>query len=120
MKGKKGQVSLYIVFILVAITIIVITSVLAPMGVLFSTEMVHAGEGILLDANESIQGITNTTIRDSIMANIGNAFENADNNIEVYTFMFRYGWIIVLGLVGIIVFLYARRMVEFSTGRIMP
>ena len=71
LKDKKGSVSLYITYIILAVIIIVIAAVVAPFGVLFNSELYAAGEEIILDANETISQIQNDTIRNSIQANFG-------------------------------------------------
>lgn len=114
--NKKAVVSMYIVFIIVAMVIILITAVFAPMGVLFNTEMYAAGEDILLRANESIQNINDAEVRAAVQDNVDNAFLAQENNIEVNANLFQYGWILILGLVALVIFLFTRRMVEMGAG----
>lgn len=115
-KNRKGQVTLYILFIFMAIIIIVVASVVAPMGVLFNTEMVKAGEQILLQANDSMTDIQNTTVRNAIQSSTASALSAGQNNIEVNNAMFQYSWVVVLGIGALVVFLYSRRLVEYGGG----
>lgn len=114
--NKKGQVAIYFTFLIVALIIILITAVLAPMGVLINTRLYAAGEDIMLRANESIADINNTTVREAVQANIENALDAQENNIEVNANLFQYSWIFILVLVAVVVFLYTRVIVEFRTG----
>lgn len=113
---KKGQVAIYFSFLIVAIIIILITAVFAPMGVLFNTEMYSAGEDILLRANDSIADINNTETRAAIYSMLDSSFDAAENNIEINNDLFQYSWIFIIILSGVILFLFTRVIVEFRTG----
>ena len=114
--NKKGQVTIYITFIIIALIIVTIAGVLAPMGVEFNTRMYEEAEEIFLRANESIADIDNAEVRTRVYAMIDQALDSQENNIEVNSDIFQYSWVIVLGLTGIIIFLYTRRVIEFSGG----
>ena len=116
MRKKKAQVSIYISFMILAIFIILITGVFAPMGVLFSTEMYAAGEDIMLRANDSISKIQDTTIKAQIYDSVSSGLSSAQTNINVNSDLFRYSWLIVIGVVGLVLFLITRRIVEVQTG----
>lgn len=113
---ERGQVMMSLIFIIAAVVIILVSAVLAPMGVLFNTKMVEAGEDILLQANDSVSNIQNATIRNSIIASTSSALDAADNNIEVNNALFQYGWVFVLVLACIVVFIFTRRLIEYGGG----
>ncbi len=115
-KFKKAQVSIYVAFIFTALIIIVITAVLAPMGVLFNAEMYIAGENLMLQGNDTIAKIKDDAIRESILGVIDTALKAQQNNIEINADMFRFSWILILGLTALVVFLFTRRLVETSGG----
>lgn len=116
MKGKKGVIYLYIIFIITAILILIIGAVVAPMGTLFTTEMYSMGERMLIDSNETIQDISNVQVRDQIETNIAQALSLQETNIEINTDIFKYSWIPMLLLTFLILFLYTRRVVEVQGG----
>ena len=113
---KRGVVSIYITFLILAIIIILVASVMAPMGVRFNTEFYAAGEDILLKANDSMSKIQNVTVRDSIVASNDNALAAMQNNINVNQSLFQYSWILIIGLTALTIFLFTRRLVEFQGG----
>lgn len=115
-KNKKGSVAIYISFMIVAFIIILIAAVLAPMGVEFNTQAYLAGQTILEQANESIQNINDAAIKAEVQGALDAAFDSAANNIEVNANVFQYSWIAVLFLSALTVFLFTRRVVEFSQG----
>lgn len=114
--NKKGNLSLYITFIIVGILIVLIAAIFAPMGVLFNVEAYKAGELILDQANESVEGIQDATVKAAVIGVIGEAKNSAQNNIEVNGNIFQYGWIFLLGISALVVFLFSRRLVEAGGG----
>lgn len=116
MKSKKGQVTLYIYFFITASIIIVLAALLAPIGVLFNTKMFQAGEVIIGDSLDEIDGIQDLTVKASVNATVASAKAAATNNITVNSAMFQYAWVVVLVLTAIIVFLYSRRLIEVGAG----
>jgi hypothetical protein len=115
-KGVKGQVSMYIVTIVALITIVLIAAVIAPMGVLFNTKLYAAGEGIIRTSNQSLNQITNATMRAEIQEVLNGGLDNIYQNITVNNDIFKYGWIMALLVTSLVAFLYTRRVVEFSGG----
>lgn len=116
MKNKKAQTTMYLAFLIAASLIIIITAVFSPLGTLLATEFYAAGEDILADANASINNITDATVKAEIQSMIGEARAAETNNIEVTTALYKYSWIFVVALAGIIVFLFTRRSIEYSQG----
>lgn len=113
-KKRKGVVSLYIVYLAVAFIIILITAFAAPLGVRFNTEMYAASEDIFLRTNESISKINDETVKAQIYDVIDASLAASQNNIDVNAGLFQYGWILILGLTAIILFLFTRRTIEFT------
>ena len=113
---KKGNITLFFVYMMAALVVVLIAAFFAPMGVMFNTEMYLAGQDIYERANESIADIDNATIRNSIIATVNSGYANAENNIEVNNAIFQYGWILVILVVGLVIFLYSRRLVEYGGG----
>jgi len=116
MMNKRGQAVLYIYFFIAAIIIVVIAAVLAPMGVLFNSEMYEAGEDIMLKSQDSIADIDNVAVREQINASIQAGLDAGVNNIEVNAAIFQYSWVIVILLTGLIVFMQSRKLIEVGAG----
>lgn len=115
-KNKKGQVTIFIVFMIVSLFIVLISAFFAPLGVRFNTEMYRAGEKIYLQTNETISEIQNDTARENIRGIISGGLSNVENNIEVNNSLFQYGWVFILILAGLVLFLWTRRLVEYGGG----
>lgn len=117
-KQKKSQIFIYITFLIIAILIITIAAVLVPFGVRFSTEMYEAGESIYLDMNESVD-IQDTEVRAGIIDGIEGGLDALETNIDVSQDIFKYSWIIVIVLTGLVMFIFTRRIVEMQGGGIV-
>lgn len=113
---KKAQVTMYFVMIALAVIIVLITAVIAPMGTVFNTEMYKAGESILDQANDSIMGIQDPNVRAAVLSQLQEAQGQAQNNIDVTLDFYTYSWIFVIGLTAFVAFLYTRRLVETTGG----
>ncbi len=114
--NKKAQVSFYFSFIIVALIVVVISAVLAPMGVLFNTRMYIAGESILRQSNATLSEIHDATVREAIGNVTTEALAATQTNITVNSDIFQYGWILVIALAGIVIFIFTRRTIEYSGG----
>lgn len=112
MKKIKGQISLYVLFFIVAFLLITIAAVLIPMGIEFTTQSYAASELILTQANSSLSNIQDASIKAEMMGAIGTAKDTASDHVSILSDMFQYSWVFVLILVVVILFLYGRRLVE--------
>ncbi len=115
-KSKKGQMTIYVMFLFAAILLTVIAAFIVPMGVRFNVEMYKAGEMILLDANESISGIQDPVIRDQVRAATESAIAASQANIDINTSIYEYSWILMIGLTALVIFLFTRQQTEFQQG----
>jgi hypothetical protein len=115
-KHKRGNITLYLVFLIVAIILVLISAVLAPLGVLFNTEMFKAGENILSLAQADIDEIQDAAIKSEINDTITSAKTATLDNISVTSALFKYGWVFILVIIALIIFLFSRRLVEYQTG----
>jgi len=114
--GKKGQMILYINFIVTAIVIILIAAVLIPVGIQFNTAAYAAGESMILKANSSIGAIQNESARSRIQSTLQSGLSHVEENISMNIDLFKYSWIGVLAISALVLFMYGRRLVETGYG----
>lgn len=113
--NKKGNISLLLVFFITFLSIALIFGVLAPIGANFNTKLYEAGEDILQDAIDDLDQIDDPEIRASLNETLSGAKNNAINNIEINANLYKYAWIITIGILSIVLFLFTRRNVEVGT-----
>lgn len=114
--NKKGSIVIYFVFILTALFVVLLAGVLAPMGVQINSVIYAEAEKIMLDANDTIQNITNEGVKEQLESLFSSSMAAQQNNIEVNNAIFQYGWILVLVITGLVLFLISRSLVEFRQG----
>jgi len=119
LKEKKAQTSLYFAFMMAAITIVVIAAVFAPMGVRFNSEMYIAGQGILNESLPTINQINDADVKAAVLDSVNAARDEGSNIIQVNAAVFQYSWVVIIALLALIVFLSARRLVEYGQGGII-
>jgi len=111
-KNNKGQVTIYITFIFASFVLLMLAAVFGPLGVRMNAEFYEVGEEIMLEANQTISKINNTEVRTSLLNNIQGSLDATEDNIEINSNIYKYGWVFVVLLGAIIMFLYQRRVVE--------
>lgn len=115
-KNKKGNLTLYIITAMLGLVIIVVAGLLSPLGTLVNAEIYRAGEDLMLKANESISQIQNETVKTRIEAVMKTGLDATEDNIEINSNVYEYGWVFFLIIFFVVVFLSARQIKE-SGGR---
>ena len=118
-KGKRGVLGIMFVFFVTALLIITITSVFAPIGVQFNAHAYAMGEQIMINSNQTIASINDSEVRTSIQDLIQGGLDQTQSNIEINAQIFKYGWIPVLILVTLVMFMFTRKIVEYGGGGIV-
>ncbi len=111
-KNKKGNLTLAFVFLASSVILIILAGLFSPMLVSFSTIIIESGEGILIDSQPSIDNIQNEEIRNQLNTSLNTAIQSSADNVSILASFYAYAWIIILIVSAIIVFLFARMLVE--------
>jgi len=114
--NKKAQITFIFIFFVTAILIIVVTAFFAPMMVKFNTKMYEAGDNILANTQADLDAINDSVIRSQINDSIQEARSATLTNIDVGNDLYQYGWILVIVVTVIVIFLFTRQTVEFGGG----
>lgn len=114
--NKRGTVTLYFTFMVTAILVIAIAAFLVPTGIRLNSALYAAGDDIIADSMPDINSISDTATRTQLNETLTAARAAAANNIQVNADIFRYSWILVLGLTALVVFLFTRRLTEINQG----
>lgn len=112
LRGKRGQLAFLFVFFLLAIVIIIISAVMAPVAIEFNSKMYLAGESIIENAGTDIGNISNSAVRAELQSSLSNAQAATQYNIDINAGLFQYSWVLVVGLTLLVIFLATRRLVE--------
>ncbi len=114
-KDRKGQVAFYIIFLFIATVVILIGAIAAPFGSTLATEFYSAGEDLLNDSlQNTVPTINDPDVRAALNDTFSSAVGAATTNIQVSTSLYKYSWLFVLILVGVVIYLVARSTVAFQ------
>jgi len=112
--GRKGQLAIYLVVIVMMTIIVFVGAVVAPFGVRFSTEMFEEGEKLVVSSNASLQSISDADFRGAVQDVVDSANTASTQNVEVFGGLYKYSWVLALVLVGLVGFMFTRRQVEYG------
>lgn len=112
MKHKKANVSLYISFIFISVVLVLLAAIVSPLGAKISTIFFTAGQNMLDSNGAFLEQINDDTIRDELNQTFISASASAQNNIDVLSAIYKYAWIIITLIVGLVLFLFSRMQVE--------
>ncbi len=109
---KKGQLAIVVIILFIIVTILFISAIVAPFGVLFTTATYEASENLLNLSEDISDNIADPVIKQNIVDNINQAKANTQDNIDVFTGLYKYGWVMLTFIIGLVAFLWTRRAVE--------
>lgn len=115
-RNKKGQVTLYLGFLVLAIVLITFVAIGAPLGIRFTTEAFRASEKIIDETNSSISMIQDESVKGEIGQIISVGKTTTADHVELLGAFFQYGWVVVLISCVLVVFLSTRRLVDYGGG----
>lgn len=118
-RSKRGQVVIYLTFMIAAIVIVLLAAVFAPMGVRINTEFMTAGSNLLTDSQGRLDAIQDQDVRAALNASLDEAILAGEDNIDIQSDIFQYSWILVVAVTAFVIFLLGRRIVEFGAGGIL-
>lgn len=107
---KRAQVSLYIVFIIVSVSVMLIAGIFAPFGVMFVGQSYAAGEQIL--NNTDFSRIQDAGVRNALQGSVTEMRSSVVDNVTIISAIQQYGWAILLVIVALIILLASRQLSE--------
>lgn len=114
MISKRGTIQLYIAGMILALVVLFYVAVLSPMGVLVNTEFTKATTDIRAQFLPQMNLIENESIRNSIIGSMDSAVTNSENMVEINAFAYKWGWLFVILIPFIAMFIYSRMNVEMK------
>jgi hypothetical protein len=107
---RKGIITLFFLFIFFAVLLLVLLAFGIPMLMSMDVSFYGAGQSILQQIN--IGSLPNDTVTAQINQSITTASASIPQQISVLSYFFQYSWVIMIPVLGIIIFMYARTQVE--------
>jgi uncharacterized membrane protein len=112
LKNERGSVAYWLIFIILAIILMALFAVTIPMLQTIDAQFYAAAQPLLDKQQIVINGITDANVQASMQANLDAQRVSIPHQIEVLGMFFQYGWIIIIVIIAVVLFLLARRNVE--------
>lgn len=111
---KPAVAGIFIAFIFISITLIFLFAVGIPFMIAWNTEMYAAGERIMSSSNiqATIDSIQDASIKAEIEDVFTEAKSSTSTNVSILGFFYQYGWIIIIIITCLMLFMKTRVLVE--------
>lgn len=110
--NEKGSISYFMVFVVLAVILLVLFAVAIPFLQAFNIALYEAGEDILIDANKTVQQLENEEIKAALEGALGQQVTSIETQVDILGTFFKYGWIIIILVIVLVIFLASRQAVE--------
>ena len=107
----KGVLSMVLVFILMSAIIISIFFVANPLLLKMNSEFSKAGEDII---NSVELNFTDNETYQSYLESVDRAKTALPQSSEIISYSIKYSWLIFLAIVGSILYIFTRKMIEIG------
>lgn len=116
--GNRGQLSFFFIFVVLAISLLVLFAVAIPSMIEFDTKLYAVSEGFMTRSIATANTISDANVRTALVGSMTSARDTIPTQITVFSEFFKYGWILIIAIIVIVLIVYARRQVEYqnSTG----
>lgn len=111
---KKGSVSFFIVFVYLALILLLLFAVVIPFLVTIDIEFYEAGEDILRRGKEATAQIEDVNVRAQFDASLDAQTDSVITQVEILGFFFQYGWVLIILIITLVLFLATRQTVEIG------
>ena len=114
---KPGVAGIFIAFIFISIVLIFLFAVGIPFLMAWNTQMYAAGEQIMSDSSiqSAIDSISDATMKAEIEGIFTVAKSSTADNVSILGFFYQYGWIIIIIITCLMLFMKTRVLVETQT-----
>jgi hypothetical protein len=107
---RKGVIAFALIWIYATIILLFLFAVATPLAMLLNTEFYAAGDNILQDID--LSEIDDTSIRTAINTSLEAAKDSTVENTNNLSFFYQYGWVFIVIVTLLIVYLFSREVVE--------
>lgn len=113
-KGNRGSVSIFTVFIILAITIVLLSALVMPLVINFNTKIYQAAEPTLLNARATASTFQDANVSNAVLGSITSAQDSISTNIEIHSLFFTHSWFILIVMIALALWIYSRQQVELE------
>ena len=112
MKDERGSFSYFMVFIMLAVILVFLFAIGIPMLTQINSEFYKAGEPMLDTAYENALLVEDADVQAAMLSNIDGQRQSIPDQVEVLSIFFQYGWLIIILVIVMVLFMSSRRSIE--------
>lgn len=110
--NQKGTISFFFIFVFLAIIFVFLFAVITPMLIQITTTMYASSETMLDNAYTKANTLTDASIKAEMTSAIDSARDTMPTQVAVLSEFYKYGFIIIIFITLLILFLLTRQTVE--------
>jgi predicted PurR-regulated permease PerM len=112
--NQKGSTSFFLIFVYLSVLTLVLFALVIPFMQQMNTELFEAGSRILDDANKTAAEITNPQLKAQLQESYDAQVQGMGTQIDILGTFYNYGWIIIILIVVLVLFMISRQTVELE------
>jgi len=110
----RGVFNYWIIFSVMIFILVLLVYIFVPLGQMFISHTLKASEDIIQQNQQIINSIQNETIREALINATNKQIESIAFQEIVLSTFYKYGWIIIISVAVLVIFILARQTVETS------
>lgn len=111
---KKSVFTFWIIFVFFLFIFILLLYIFMPLGQTFITSTIKASEDIIELQNSYINQIQNETVKQALLNATNSQISSLTEQHSILSTFYKYSWIIVILVVSLMMFILARKYVEYE------
>jgi len=112
LNDERGSFSYFMVFVLLAVMLVFLFAIGIPLLMAVNSEFYAAGEPLLDRATVSANEVENAEVQAAMLSNIEAQRQSIPDQMEVLGVFFQYGWLIIIVVIVMILFMASRKTIE--------
>jgi predicted PurR-regulated permease PerM len=111
-RDNHASLAFAIAFFFLAAILIFFFAVGIPMLININVEFYAAGEDVLDSSLNVIDTIQDSSVKSQLQSSVQAAKDATTDNVDILSFFFQYGWIFLIVIVAMVMFMKARQSIE--------
>lgn len=117
-KGQLGSVSFFILIFVLMVILLLIVAFAAPVNSLILANLAKGADNILTNTADDINSIQDADVREAVNDALDSAKAAGNDNIQVNTMLYRFGWVFFGVILFVVIYLILfRESNTVSAGR---
>lgn len=110
--NNKGVFSFAFSFLVIGVILLTLFALIIPILLNYNSSVWPKAEKQMLDANDSLNEIQNAEVKAIAIDGLSEAYNTIPTQNDVLALFFQYGWLIIIVVVAVVWFIFARQTVE--------